>query len=250
MDSDLKGVPELGAEAAELRLMGEAHGRRSLGDTQARRRTYTALLVVVVVLGLPIVSVPSLRQRLALRFEKLREAVAAGRSGSVPVLAKVGENSAPFPAEYERHTPIHPQYSEISRMPRRLYSVAPQDLQQGAAPVDTQASGATGGAAAASQPEGGREGSTEPDYRQGKIEQEAYDVLLKSSEAVVKLVQGSNPSLRFKTWAAAKMEEDSYWLRLTFARQPDELEVQYIWQVKLLSKQVTPLNYNARSLPR
>ncbi len=87
-------------------------------------------------------------------------------------------------------------------------------------------------------------------YGQGKIEQEAYDVLIKSSETVAGMVQGKDPSLRFKGWAAARTDEDNFLVRVTFTQTADKSDVPYIWQVKLVSKQVTPLNYYARSVPK
>ena len=38
----------------------------------------------------------------------------------------------------------------------------------------------------------------QPKYRQGTIEREAYDMLLKSSPAIAGLVQGGNPSLQIR----------------------------------------------------
>jgi hypothetical protein len=79
------------------------------------------------------------------------------------------------------------------------------------------------------------------------VEQEAYDLLLQVNSTVAGLVRGADPAMRFMNWAAAKMEEDLYYVRLTFMRNGGE--ALYIWQVRLLSKQVVPLNFNARSLP-
>ena len=98
------------------------------------------------------------------------------------------------------------------------------------------------------QPASTPSGSTEPEikYQKGKIEQEAYDLLLKSKPTVAGMVQGSNPSLQFKSWDAASRGDDTYWVRLIFQSEGNDQE--YIWQVKLQSSQVTPLSYNARSI--
>jgi hypothetical protein len=88
----------------------------------------------------------------------------------------------------------------------------------------------------------------QPKYQQGLMEKEAYDFLLKTNPTVDGMVQGSNPSLRFKAWDALKRDEETYWVRLAFTSAPDNANVEYIWQVKLLAKQITPLSYNARSL--
>jgi hypothetical protein len=85
-----------------------------------------------------------------------------------------------------------------------------------------------------------------PQYSKGTIEQEAYGLLLASNPAIAGLVQGANPSLRFVSWDAASRGEDLYWVRLKFQEQ-GKPETEYIWQVRLETKQVTPLNYNART---
>ena len=79
------------------------------------------------------------------------------------------------------------------------------------------------------------------------MEQQAYDLLLKSNATVAGMVQGNNPSLRFKSWDAASRGDDTYRVRLKFQSNgnPDE---EYIWQVKIQANQVTPLSYNARSI--
>ena len=92
--------------------------------------------------------------------------------------------------------------------------------------------------------------SLEPVFRQGDVEREAYNLVLGKYTTVSGMVTGNNPALRFKTWAAAKREEDTYWVRLIFEQASDKSEVSYIWEVKVTAKQVTPLNYNARSLPK
>ena len=84
-------------------------------------------------------------------------------------------------------------------------------------------------------------------YQKGKAEQDAYDLLLKSIPAVVGLLQGNNPSLKFKSWDAANRGEDIYWVRLKFQSEGNA-DAEYIWQVKLQSNEVTPLNYNARGV--
>jgi len=88
----------------------------------------------------------------------------------------------------------------------------------------------------------------DPVYGQGKPEQEAYDLLLKSNEALSGLIKGSNTGQRFKTWGAAKIEEDAFLVKLTFVQTSDNSEVQYIWRVKPASKEISPLSRNARAL--
>jgi hypothetical protein len=89
-----------------------------------------------------------------------------------------------------------------------------------------------------------------PEFKQGKIEQEAYDILLRSSEPIAALVKGSDPSLRFKLWYAAKRSADAFLVDLIFTQVPDNKEVHYIWEVKVSSKEVKPESHNARALAR
>lgn len=227
-----------------------------------RHRVYTGLLVFVVVAGLPVVGVPFLRHRLGDRVQVLKLAIAGGYSRMVT--AKVGANREPFPAEYERPVP-HRNYPQL---PAYLNSIlSPSDAGQVYAPRPTRKPKAAPEAqTAAEMTEKQTEQQTqqaqqaqqtdvpaqdaEPVYRQGKIEQEVYDVLLKSDASVAGLVQDKNPSFRFKSWDVAKREEDLYWVRIIFAQMPAKTDMECIWQVQLMSKQVMPLNFNAKSLPR
>ncbi len=225
-----------------------------------RFRFYAGLLAFSVAVGVPMLALPSLRNRLHSRLQVLREA--AQSSGRPAVVANIGENQSPFPSEYVRAIqPVLP-VTQIPNLPYPSSNVyrpsatpsasaaaepkparrppAPQpprkEPSQAPAPVLVQDTG-----------EADNSSSAEPEFRQGKIEQEAYDLLVKSSSTVAGLIGGVNPALKFKTWDAAKIAEDVYYVRLTFLR--DNGEAPYIWQVKLQSKQVTPLNFNARSLP-
>ncbi len=89
-----------------------------------------------------------------------------------------------------------------------------------------------------------------PVYLTGALEKEAYDLLLKSNQTLSGMVNGSDPTQRFKSWGAAKRGDGSFWVRVIFTKSPALGEVEYIWQVKLESKEVIPLSFNARSLPR
>jgi hypothetical protein len=233
------------------------------GFYRIRYRFYMCLLVFVVAAGLPIVSVPALRHRLSNRVQMLREAMAGGKIR--PVEVKVGENKEPFPADYARKaappnypklppyfaatqglsgpivssTPIPAPAQARSRRSIRIPKISAEPESQPAAADASQAS-ATAQAGATDQ--------DQPAYRQGPMEKEAYDLLLKSNATVAGMVQGSNPSLRMKSWDALKRDEDTYYVRLTFTSLPANTETEYIWQVKLLAKQVTPLSYAARAL--
>jgi hypothetical protein len=224
---------------------------------KTRQRIYNGLLIFVVAVGLPIVSVPALRHRLSSRVQALRTAL----SGELnPVRIKVGENRGPLPAEYERPLPLPPSPMQLPPLDRIFTKadvekgkvVPPAVSRAGVAPRLTKAapksvvpaqSDTTNDEPAASS----SATSDEPKYQQGKIEQEAYELLLKSIPAVAALVQGSDSSLRFRSWDAAKRSDDLYWVRLRFQSE-GKPETEYIWMVKLLSGQVVPLSYNARSI--
>jgi len=208
---------------------------------RARYRVYMGLLLFVAIAGLPLIAVPVLRHRLSARVQSLREALGPLPIKPTPAWAKVGENRHPFPAELARPVPERPQYSGVIDMSHMVYR-------------------ARGGAAAVERPaQNERESPAKeeplsseapPEFRQGKVEREAYDLLLKSNATVAGMVNGSNPGLRFKTWTAAKAEEDAYLVDLTFTQLSDSAELHYTWRVKLSTKEMTPLSHHARSLSK
>jgi hypothetical protein len=230
-----------------------------------RRRVYNGLLVFVVVVGMPIVSVPALRHRLSDRVMALKTAL----KGEVqPVTLRVGQNPEPFPAEYQRPTteiPELPQMAQVSKIPpsEGVYTMAPSGKIQRPAsepapsrparkPSTTVRAEVPAPLAQPSEetaPPGAADSSAdnEPTYQKGTMEQQAYDLLIISNPKIAEMVQGGNPSLRFKSWDAARRADDLFWVRLKFQSEGSEME--YIWLVKPQEKQVSPLNYNARNLP-
>ncbi|MEJ2247781.1 MAG: hypothetical protein P8Y80_17165 [Acidobacteriota bacterium] len=176
----------------------------------ARKRFYSILLLFVVVVGLPIVSLPSLRHRLVARVVAFQEAI-MGKSG--PVMANMDEEQQPFPEEFER-----PDSAESDFFPMdRIFTAQSADSNDGIV------------------------------YTQGEVEQEMYALVLKEYPQVAEMVNGDDPSLRFQSWGGVKRSEDIYWIRLVFQNDED-LEVEYIWQVELQTNQVLPLSYNARTI--
>ncbi len=262
MDSQIREVleraPETGPESSIKQ--GPVYGIPTRPEFyRARQRFYMALLIFVVAAGLPIVSIPVLRHRLSGRIQALREAMAGGTIK--PVVMTVGENKEPFPAEYEKKAgppnyPRLPAYfaatqglagpaASASVVPERAPARSKRTIRIPNVSAETRPS-ESAQAPAAGQDAGSAE--AQPAYQQGLMEKTAYDLLLKSNATVNGMVQGGNPSLRFKSWDALKRDEDTYWVRLTFTSAADNSSVEYIWQVKILAKQVTPLSYNARSL--
>jgi hypothetical protein len=222
---------------------------------KARQRIYGGLLLFVVVVGLPIVAVPSLRHKLATRVQLLKTAMSGVQN---PVMVQVGTNHEPFPAEYEKPVPLAPSIPPPPH-PVGVFSTAQGGYIPKRGGARTIAKVATKDAVPSSpasenseiteQTETTLESGAEaqPKYQQGKIEQEAYHLLIQTNTTVAGMVQGNNPSLQFKSWDAAARGDEVYWVRLKF--QPEgKPEVEYIWQVKLQSKQVAPLSYNARAI--
>jgi hypothetical protein len=235
---------------------------------QTRFRIMVGLGGFILVLGLPLAGIPPLRHRLHDRVQTLREAL-GGEPQPKSVTAKVGENTNPFPPEFERKVePLkQPTYGGVIALPNQVYNPSqPYTLPsaRNQAPPSSQASAVTGRStakrkvtipapeepvsSAVSSREASEPASTEPQFRQGTIEKECYDLLLQSSATVRGMVGGNDPALRFKDWSAAKMEDGSYLVRVNFTKSG--AEETYIWQVKPETKQVFPLNFNARALPK
>jgi hypothetical protein len=221
---------------------------------QRRQRFSLSLLLFVVIVGLPIIGVPSLRNRLSTRVLAMKGALAGDRKPSMVV---VGANKEPIPAEYQRPEPVVPKPPVIPN-PERVFTMDSPITRPGgsvkitivprARKLEIPAAGKIALAEQAdSDAAAGPSEESEVKYQRGKAEQSAYDLLLKESPAVAEMVQGKNPALKFKSWDAASRGEDVYWVRLKFQSEGNA-ESEYIWIVKLQSNQVSPLNFNARSI--
>lgn len=203
------------------------------------------VLLFVVGVGLPILGIPRWRHRLSLRVHTLYEALGPVSFKPALAWAKVGENRYPFPAEFEKPLVPRPQYSGVINMSDRVFTAG----------ADTSSEKASQQGVSKGSQEDLRDADAagdrvEPEFRQGNIEKEALDLLLKSRETIAGLVRGNNPSLRFKTWAAAKMDQGEFWVDLTFVQAFDNAEIHYIWKVNLLSKEISPLSHSARALSK
>lgn len=211
---------------------------------KARQRAFWSLLVFVVAVGLPLVGVPSLRERLRSRVQGLRAAATEPAVVPQPLTAKVGENQQPFPADYFKAAAPQPEWARALVSSSEPFQVRP--VQPQATP---ELPGNPTGAQDTPQ-QAAKQGEQEPQYRQGAAEQQAYELVIQSSQPLAAMVNGSDSSLRFKGWGAARMEEDAMLVRLTFVYVPDGSEREYIWRVKMSSKQVAPLNFYSRSIPK
>jgi hypothetical protein len=232
---DQKNPSERQAQVAASRRL-DIRSARMAG---IQNRVYTGLMIFVVVIGVPLLGIPSVRNRLYTRVHSVYGAFGPLALKIPPAWAKVGENRHPVPVEFERPVVSRPEFPRLVTMPNTVIRLGGDVAVESSRRADsrgeaTQESEATAPAA--------------PVYSQGKPEQEAYDLLLKSSEAISSLVKGSNVGLRFKTWGAAKVDDDAFLVNLTFVQISDSSEVQYIWRVKPSSREISPLSRNARAL--
>jgi hypothetical protein len=212
----------------------------------ARKRFYSILLLFVVVVGLPIVSLPSLRHRLVARVVAFQEAI-MGKSG--PVMANMDEEQQPFPEEFERPDSAESDFFPMDRIFTAQSADSGPQVDTSYALI-TPESATDDTASSGTAPEEDTSESDSNDgivYTQGEVEQEMYALVLKEYPQVAEMVNGDDPSLRFQSWGGVKRSEDIYWIRLVFQNDED-LEVEYIWQVELQTNQVLPLSYNARTI--
>ena len=224
---------------------------------RSRQRITMGLLIFVVVVGLPIVAVPQLRGRLSTRVSTLKTAFSGEKK---PAMLAVGENKNPFPAEYERPVPVGPRAPELppldrvftmersnatanAPVPARIIPRRERRIEMPPKAAEQQPEEQTAQASVQAEPSG----EPEIKYQKGKVEQDAYDLLLKSNPKIGELVRGSDPSLKFKSWDAASKGDDIFWVRLRFQSEGNP-DAEYIWQVKLQSNEVMPLSHNARSI--
>ena len=256
MVSDVKGSPM--AEGSENSL------KRRLRRYMTRDLFYMVLAAFVLLAGFSIGAIPSLRHKLTARVFTLRAALVGEKK---PLSAQVGQNPEPLPPEFQRPAP--PEQRPIQLPPlERIFTAEkhapaqsssspspissprilhiPGKVAKGEAPEENtrQAQNTEAGPAGAVNESSS---GTELKYQKGQMEQQAYDLLLKSNPTVAGMVQGSNPSLHFKSWDAANRGDDTFWVRLKFQSNGNP-EEEYIWQVKVQANQVTPLSYNARSI--
>lgn len=219
-----------------------------------RSRVYKGLLLFIILVGLPTIAIPKLRNRLSNRIQILR---AAWMQNEQPAITQAGANTNPFPQEYER--PAVP-----NRDKTKLSAIAnPSVMQKTSVSEDSpikvvkilqSSKQKAGKSSAVSDNDSENEAiSSEdsanslPQYNQGKNEREAYELVLKSNKTLATMVKGENPALHWKSWGAAHRGDDNYWVRVIFLNQ-DKTEIEYIWQVKLTSGEISPLSYNARSI--
>jgi hypothetical protein len=221
-----------------------------------RSSFYKYLLLFIVLAGLPVIAIPTLRNRLSIRIQILK---AAWLQNEPPSITQVGSNENPFPPEYERPVPQISDKTRLSAIANPAPVAAKPAPGSESSPIKVVgilpssakkiATASTIAANSSENEAGSPEDSPNslPEYKQGKNEKEAYELVLKSNKTLAAMVQGGNPALQWKTWGAAHRGEDSYWVRVIFLNK-EKTEIEYIWQVKIASGEVLPLSYNARSI--
>ncbi len=217
-----------------------------------RQRVYLGILIFVVVAGLPMIAFPSLRARLHYRVQTLRAAALGEPPAPVPVYARIGEHSKPFPKEYE-----HPVTRASYLPPLELMKQAqPYVLQIGGGQATLPVISEGTAAPPAQVPAQAGIGQTppgedsEPQFRKGENEQAAYEILVNANKTLAGMIQGGDANLKFEDWSAAGMGQDSYYVMVTFIQTADNVVRKYIWDVKLESKEVRPLSAYAMSISK
>lgn len=232
-----KPSPGLRSQLAAQRRLRVAGGGRA-HRSRIRSNIYTGLLIFIVVIGVPLLGIPSVRNRLYARVHSVYGALGPLPFKPSPAWAKVGENRYPVPVEFERP---RPQASGVILLPNTVIRMG-GDVHVG------ESARAQAKVETSREPEAAD--SAAPEFRQGKSEQEAYDLLLKSNEAIAGLIKGNSAALRFKSWSGAKVADDAFLVNVSFLQVSDNTEVQYIWRINLVSKEITPLSRNARALSK
>jgi hypothetical protein len=252
---DANNTPKAGNQAAVVET-----GSRRPGRFRDHQKAYLALLIFVAIAGLPIVGVPALRTKLRTRIQTLRAAAMGQPPIQAPASMRVGENPKPFPKEYEHAQAVErpsilPKIDVQQRQPYRIILGGDEGVEPAtgtAAPV-LKSKAATQPAPApaavdAGQPSSG--GGTDTQYRKGKSEQEAYDLLVNSNQILAGMIKGSDPALKFQDWAAATMGQDSLYVMVTFVQTSDNVVRKYIWNVKMATKEIIPLSAYAREVSK
>lgn len=230
------------ADSLRRKLVHRARAARPRANV---RPYYLALLLFVVLAGGLLLGVPGMRKTLAERLDTLREAHSAGETGISPLHARIGENTQPLPEEYRKPAPPVWRQAGVYMLGGRTYSAGGRI--EGESPgVATEPGGST-------PPAGMFESeaspsAAEPKFKQGAMELAAYNLLLQTHNTIESMVKGEVTGLRFKSWAAAGVEEQKYLVRITFTRDSETTDRDYIWSVNLATKDIAALSAYARSI--
>jgi hypothetical protein len=227
-------MPKLKDQAKEIRMKRSAPPNPGVLSQSRQFKFSVTLLLFICLFGLPIIGISSLRQKLQHRVRLLAEAMFDDTYRGTPLEIAVGEGG-PFPKEYEREIIPRLSSSDVVYMPEVVYQPVETGSQEIIDMTMTEIEESE------SEDEG-------PRYGQGEQERAAYELLFKSNAKVAALIEGGEEGLSFQTWAAAPMEDGTYWVKLTFNKAADGLDAQYIWKVDLTTQKIVPLNFNARGI--
>lgn len=246
MDPEVKEIP------------GETVAQRAdpMRFYRKRQRFSLCLMIFIVIVGIPILGVPSLRNRLSTRVMALKAALAGVRE---PQIVDVGYNREPVPEEYQKPEPVIPRPPVLAG-PDKVYvmdapvTVARPPVSVSVRPRIQRSAGQAQELEETEEPAlpdeaDAASGEEQVQYQRGRAERDAYDLLLQSRPGIAEMVEDKNPAFRFRSWDAAHRGEDTYWVRIKFQSEGID-EAEYIWVVRVAANQVSPLNFNARSLPQ
>lgn len=245
MDSEERKAPDSN-EGPETEKQNE--NRRTFN---ARDRFYGFLLLFIVVACVVLISIPSLRQRLMNRTFAIYRAVRGDRG---PVMADMDAKQAPYPEEYKR-----PEYAfpDAGQVDPEEWALTEPSKTKNSTEASTETSLITP-KIAEGELEVEKDTPKEPDspgsiknigirYTTEKTERDAYDLLLQTYPKVSDMVRDGTSSMKFQSWGGLRREGDVIWVRLIFTTEKG-LEVEYIWEVNMKTRQIQPLSYNARTI--
>ena len=211
------------------------------GYDKARRRVYGGVLIFAVAAGILLVVVPALRARLIDRIYTLKTATTGKTQTEI---TPMGESDIPYPEEFlrpaTRTVVSHPPDEPLQR--RRI--VVQPDVSSGMPSITPPV--LLGAADSGVIAEAEEEDDDSLRFRQGEIEQEAYEKTLAANEKLASMVQGGDHELSFKTWGAVQRDVGVYWVRVIF-QNASGADMEYLWQTDISSGKTAPLNFNARN---
>ena len=189
------------------------------------------LLLFVVLVGVPIIAVPALRDRLSSRFDSIVGALGPYPMEAAFAYAKAGENRYPVPKEFLRPAPAPVPYPPVFNIGGGVHTsgeLSPVNEGEYVPWIE--------------------EDPAEPEFLQGERERKAFEHLVESDPRIAQMTEDQAGSLRLRDWSALQRRQDVFLVRLVFDDTTRGAEVTYIWKVDLASGSVVAENYNARKL--
>lgn len=252
MDSEDRNTRDRETNKAESNQTESASDKSSRRTLDGRAKFHLSLLFFILIVGTTILGVAVLRQRLIHRTAALYTAIVGNRG---PVTAEIGDDQAPYPEEYKR--PEHSFPNAGQTLPNDWMFTVPSgntDQESGSETglitpqvEEELTEPATAHAEDKSEDTNSASAVSGLEYSTGEAALNAYVLLLETYPKVAEMVEDGNPALHFQSWGGVQRDDNMYWVRLIF-KTDEGLEVEYIWQVNMQSKQVLPLSHNARTI--